>query len=104
MSFFEQRMRKKQAEIDARNGVRHSFSNPEEYKSAPISELMTSTPLPTELTKPTIKKGKKKAKFIAGDTKEEIIENIIEEQPSIKDVKDALKQYIQISEEAYIDN
>jgi len=105
MSFFEQRRLQKQNQINKRNGSFRSQPNPipKEAPRAPlISEIMThDKPLLNELTKPVKKKNK--SKYVVGDTKEEIVENIIEGKPSIKDLKQALIEYVIISQEEFID-
>ena len=103
---FDQMRMRKQMEIDNRNGHRPIVNNisidqAAQFKSAPLSELMTKAkPLPTELTK---KITTKKKKFVIADTKDQIVEDIIDEKPSIIDIKKALKEYTRISQEEYID-
>lgn len=104
-SFFEQRRLRKQTEINNRNGSARSNPVPKivNVERVPlISEIMTNDkPLLNELTKPV--KKKETSKYIVGDSKPEIIENIIENKPSIKDLKKALKEYVIISQEEFID-
>lgn len=105
MSFFEQKRLQKQNKINQRNGSfrPQPIHIPVEAPRAPlISEIMTNDkPLLNELTKPV--KKKVKSHYVVGDTKQEIVENIIEEKPSIKDLKQALKEYVIISQEEFID-
>lgn len=101
MSFFEQQRSRKQAEIDRRNGRATPRTEPKPVERVPLmAEILESPALIKELTKPVEKK-KKKSKYNIGETKEEIIGNIIEEKPPFKDVKAALKEYITISQEQY---
>ncbi len=105
MSFFELRRQQKQTQINNRNGSFRSKPAPaiQQVERVPlISEIMTNDkPLLNELTKPV--KKTVKSKYVVGDTKIEIIENIIENKPSIKDLKQALKEYVIISQEEFID-
>jgi hypothetical protein len=104
---FDQMRMRKQMEINARSGIRPTVITTNidpaaQFKSAPLSELMTKAqPLPTEVTK---KITTKKKKFQIPDTKDEIVDAIIEDKPSITDVKKALKEYVRISQEEFIDN
>ena len=99
---FERMRLRKQEQINNRSGNMSNKTTVDEFKSAPLRELMIKPPaLPIEATKKITTK--KKKKFVISDTKEQIVDDIIDEKPSITDVKKALKEYSRISQEEFID-
>lgn len=87
MSFLMQRMLNKNVGYNA-----PPYIPPQHYMPQPIQHVELSDPIPLK----TQLEAKKKYKI--GDTKPDIIENIIEFKPPVATVRKAIQEYINMTE------